>query len=547
MTLKPQFAALVSALLSATLAPLASAQCGPQLDQVLAPPDPQASAEYGRSIALRGDLLVTGAPKADFGVNGPGFRGAAYVWRWSAGAWSLEQKLDGPPAPLSGLGSAVDVDADVLAVSGFANSTPTERMYVFRRTAGAWQLEANLVPSDPQTSGSQPLNDVAIEGDWAVAGHFVAYGAPVVPGFARTGAVYVYHHSGGQWLQHSKLVPADAAAGDMTGQTVELRGGVLAFSSRSGSSSATLAGRVHIYRVSAGGPVFEALLTQGTPSGDYFGQGLSTDGARLAIGDLSDASTPGSQGAAHVYRFDSGAWVHEQTLRPTLPAGVSAQFGKLVAIDGEHLLVAGSTPDRLWHFRRINGVWIDSGLAQTPSITSYGVSSLSVSSGRVAVGARSAQLGATASGGAFVFDSSASQSICTQCVAKVNSAGCTPAIGWSGAPVVGGTTAFSISATQVLTNKSGLLFYGGPSASPVAFQGGQLCVAQPLRRTPLQVSTGTGACGGSFDFDFAAHLASGVDPQLVAGAVVRAQFWSRDPAASFTSNITDALQFTLLP
>lgn len=523
----------------------ALAQCGPALLQELAPPDPQANGEYGRSIAVRGDVLVTGTPKVDNNVNGFGFRGAAYVWRRTAGVWSFEQKLDGPAAPLNSLGGAVDIDGDVLAASGFSNSTPTERMYVFRRTAGVWQLEANLVPADPQTSGSQQLHDVAIEGDWAVAGHHVSYGTPVVAGFVRTGAAYVYRRVGGVWMQHAKLVPADAAMNDETAWNVELRGDVLAFSSRMGNGSSTLPGRVHVYRMTPTGPTFETLLTLGTPNGDFFGHGLSTDGQRIAVGNLSDASVAGTQGAAHVYRFEAGAWIHEQTIRPTIPAGSGAQFGRLVTIDGDDLFVAGSAPDRLWHFRYIGGLWIEMSQAQTPSTTGYGVFSLSASDGSVAVGARSA--GPSASGSAFVFDPSASQSICAHCTAKVNSAGCTPAIGWSGTPTAGGTTPFSITASQILAGKNGLLFYGAPTTSPVAFQGGQLCVTQPLRRTPVQFSGGSTVCGGSFGFDFANLIASGVDSQLVAGAVVRAQYWSRDPSALFTSSLTDAVQFTVLP
>ena len=49
------------------------------------------------------------------------------------------------------------------------------------------------------------------------------------------------------------------------------------------------------------------------------------------------------------------------------------------------------------------------------------------------------------------------------------------------------------------------------------------------------------------DLDFNAWTATLSDPALVAGAVVRAQYWYRDPAASFGSGLSDAAEFTICP
>jgi hypothetical protein len=133
------------------------------------------------------------------------------------------------------------------------------------------------------------------------------------------------------------------------------------------------------------------------------------------------------------------------------------------------------------------------------------------------------------------------------CTAKVNSAGCTPAIAFTGTPSATSGSGFQISASNILSNKFGLLFYGksGPSASP--FQGGTLCVAPPLVRTMVQNSGGSAPCGGSFSLDFNAYIASGADPALVSGQQVNAQYWSRDPgfAPPDNTNLTDAVEFTI--
>jgi Tol biopolymer transport system component len=134
------------------------------------------------------------------------------------------------------------------------------------------------------------------------------------------------------------------------------------------------------------------------------------------------------------------------------------------------------------------------------------------------------------------------------CTARVNSLGCTPAVSFTGAPSISSPTPFVIGASQVINNRSGLLFYGFASAS-APYLGGTLCVAPPHVRTALQSSGGSAAgldCSGSFSFDFGAHLRSGVDPQLGVGRHVYAQFWSRDPGASPPTNLTDALRMLIV-
>jgi hypothetical protein len=135
------------------------------------------------------------------------------------------------------------------------------------------------------------------------------------------------------------------------------------------------------------------------------------------------------------------------------------------------------------------------------------------------------------------------------CTAKVNSQGCTPQIGWSGSASYSNATAFRLTASQVLNNKSGVAFYGfTPAALP--FQGGKLCVQPPVKRTQVQASGGNpppSDCSGAYSLDFNLYVQSGVDPALVPDRVVYAQYWARDPQASFGTSLSNALAFTLGP
>lgn len=131
------------------------------------------------------------------------------------------------------------------------------------------------------------------------------------------------------------------------------------------------------------------------------------------------------------------------------------------------------------------------------------------------------------------------------CVAKVNSQGCTPAIGWSGLPSIGGADDFHVTATNVVNNKNGLIFWGqSPDNAP--FQGGTLCVKLPVIRTAVQNSKGSGAgtdCSGAFDYHWTeAYSAS---QGLGVGSKVYAQYWYRDPQSPSGTGLTDALSFVI--
>jgi hypothetical protein len=136
------------------------------------------------------------------------------------------------------------------------------------------------------------------------------------------------------------------------------------------------------------------------------------------------------------------------------------------------------------------------------------------------------------------------------CSGKVNSAGCTPSIGFVGVPSASSPTPFLITAASILNQRPGLLFYGYSSAF-TPFQGGTLC-AQVASRTPAQFSGGTQTginCTGTFSFDFNALTQSGVNPQLTPGRTISAQYYYRDAQdpAGFGSGLTNALRFTICP
>ncbi len=136
------------------------------------------------------------------------------------------------------------------------------------------------------------------------------------------------------------------------------------------------------------------------------------------------------------------------------------------------------------------------------------------------------------------------------CSHKTIAAGCPPWIDYAGTPSASSSQSFDVFAGELANDKFGLFFYGTSGAQVAPFMGGKLCVAAPFVRTPVQStggSVGTEDCTGKMSLDFNAWIQSGVDPNLVVGAQVNAQYWFRDPLASFGVGLTDGIAFTVGP
>jgi hypothetical protein len=99
--------------------------------------------------------------------------------------------------------------------------------------------------------------------------------------------------------------------------------------------------------------------------------------------------------------------------------------------------------------------------------------------------------------------------------------------------------------SNVISQKFGLMFWGRAQAA-APFQGGTLCITQPLVRTPITSSGGSASgtdCTGAYAFTFT--TAYYTQQAINVGDTIHAQFWMRDPQASFTTGLSNALRFTV--
>ncbi|MCK6445427.1 MAG: DUF1565 domain-containing protein [Planctomycetes bacterium] len=138
------------------------------------------------------------------------------------------------------------------------------------------------------------------------------------------------------------------------------------------------------------------------------------------------------------------------------------------------------------------------------------------------------------------------------CTAKTNSCGSLPAISSVGSPSASATSGFVISTSNAKAGKTGLLLYSVQGRAATPFQGGFLCLAGTIKRSPPLVdTTGTGTnCDGVLGVDmnaFAHGLLGGTPlPALtVAGTRVDCQIWGRDTVGNVL--LSDGLEYFVCP
>lgn len=348
------------------------------------------------------------------------------------------------------------------------------------------------------------------------------------------GRVYIFSGLDGSILRtwtgsHSNeaLGRTMTAGADFDGDGI---GDVAAF----GSSSASLPERVLLLS-SATGAVWRTIPSP-TPS-IGFGDSLcivpDVDGDQredLAIGSPRDATAGSDAGAVRIYSGQTGLLV--RTLTGTPDSGFGRALSTLADVDGDgvrDLLVAALGDSSVKGYAAIHSGANGSQLLRVKSWGHYWPMAVAGLGDLDLDGHPEFLISSDQQALAFVLTTGTAAGS-RYCVAKTDSAGCTPSISATGTPSLSGPDDFVVHASGVQNQRYGLLIWGRTPAQ-TAFAGGTLCVSSGFR-SPVQFAGGSTAgtdCSGSFSFHFTTALAlsKGVDP----GEFLHAQYWYRAPGA----------------
>ena len=307
-----------------------------ELVKILFPNDPAASDAFGTSVDISGNYIIVGSPNND--DNGDD-SGSAYIFHRSGGTWMQQAKLI-PPDGAAGdiFGYAVSISGNLAVVgapSDKDNGTDTGSTYAFARSGTFWSAQAKLLSPNPDSLNYFGFS-VNIDDDYVVVG------APGNDTFGVfTGAAYIFHRSGSNWIFQKRLFSPHMSAYDYFGYSVSISENSTVVSSvNSGYSGVFTSGSVQIFIRDSTAWLFEALLVAPNPdSTDYFGFSVAIYGDYLVVGEpYNTFNNVPQNGSAYVFHRTDGVWVR-QTILSMPSQQENANFGASVYIHGENIIV----------------------------------------------------------------------------------------------------------------------------------------------------------------------------------------------------------------
>jgi len=267
----------------------------------LVAPDGVAKDAFGWSIAVDGDTLAVGAPRA--WTDSPAGGGAAYVFRRIDGEWEFDTKLS--RGTDHSFGWSLDLDGDTLVIG--SSLSPNERVSVYVRDGGGnWNLEETLDPAD--SSSNEFGNAVAIDGHELVVGSW--YDAEG----SNFGAVYFYHRNGTSWSLVEKVGSPGGERAEAFGESVAIDGGLAVVTDSFfdlDDEELFDIGAAFLYKRKPSGWSLAGTMvpSDAEPWNNYFGVSSAISGARILIGSPYswDEAIEDYPGAAYSYEIARGS------------------------------------------------------------------------------------------------------------------------------------------------------------------------------------------------------------------------------------------------
>lgn len=301
-------------------------------ETLIAPPG-SGDDRFGWATAIEGRRIAVAAPTADEG------RGAVYIYQWIADHWERQAHIVAPDGmPGDEFGRSIALRGNYLLVGAPLRDDigpGTGAAYVYRRNGADWNLATVLYP-DAGSEGSAFGWNMAVNGDRAAISAHLDNDAGL-----DAGAVYLFRHVGGEWLQSDKLTASDAAPSSWFGSSMSFEETQLLVGAKNHGGH----GAAYLFENDglAWTEVQQFVPTDADP-GDAFGAKCALAGNRILITATNDLGTEHGVGATYLFTKHDDLWAEESKL--TVPdAEGGNRFGGAIAITAKIGLIAGSFDD----------------------------------------------------------------------------------------------------------------------------------------------------------------------------------------------------------
>ena len=175
-------------------------------------PDATEGDEFGRVLAVDGDVMVTAATTGEA-------QATVYVFTRNGAEWTLQQSITAPAdAAASEFGRAVALSGSNLLIGAWAANDSTGAVYAYRRSGGGeFAATGVLVPADSAAGQGRFGGRVALSGDLALIG------APWADD--QTGVAYLFRAGPEGWTKEAKLESRAVEQGDRFGSSLLIHDG----------------------------------------------------------------------------------------------------------------------------------------------------------------------------------------------------------------------------------------------------------------------------------------------------------------------------------
>ena len=257
--------------------------------------NPHAMDLFGRAVAVDGSTIAVGSETRDVGA----FNGAGDVCIYNKSAtgapWQLVATLTAPvPIEAGRFGAAVALRGDVLVVGApeYAVTTgPAQRghAYIYERVGAIWQLVKTLAPLDATNQGNFGLAVAVAQGVAVVGAPYVA-----LPTGEEPGAVYYSMRGASTWADAVRLQGLPQFAG-RSGTAVATDGIRIAVGSPGAGAQSSLNGSaVHMFDWSGSAwQLSQTIESASSIDTGKFGSRVALDGDNLLVGSWPTADTSG--------------------------------------------------------------------------------------------------------------------------------------------------------------------------------------------------------------------------------------------------------------
>ncbi|BAZ32338.1 integrin alpha beta-propeller repeat protein [Cylindrospermum sp. NIES-4074] len=325
--------------------------------------NPDWSSQFGWSVDTSGQWLIIGAPlheRASVGDGGNDF-GAAFIFQLqNDGSWLQTQKLQ--PSELKAgdrFGTSVAIDGE-WAIVGAPYSDVYKpdggAAYIFKLENNQWNLKQKLDHSQWNNVSDLFGSSVAIDGEWAIVGAYLAE----APNAGDAGAAYIFHLENGVWNPKEKLQPPELRVADWFGWSVAIDGEWAIVGAKLTDNGGVVdVGSAYIFHLENGAwKQKQKLQYSDFKVADYFGQSVAIDGEWALVGAYYANSSAGvvDTGAVYAFRLENGVWQQKQKLQPP-DLKVGDYFGVSVAINGNRAVVGASGLEGI-HWNNSGGAYI---------------------------------------------------------------------------------------------------------------------------------------------------------------------------------------------